>query len=200
MAIKISSILLNAGRDDDRVSGLLRNDPSLVVVGGMVITQDPSAGPSGEGKTFKLFDGSAAVSGDNPLPWGLVIEATHGYPGGGASGDTAAGRGFDNLFPVARGGVYSAFHRPGNIVDVLDDQTDTTQVTVNAGQQNASAPFVVNDSWAVGIPVFADANGLLTITNAAGAGGAQIGTVRAVNGSGADLILAIELGIAIAAS
>jgi hypothetical protein len=92
------------------------------------------------------------------------------------------------------------------LVDVYDDKRNTQAVTVNAGQQNTSAPFIQNRTWLVGNEVFAaDAaldstlgrNGLLDNVNAAGAGGARIGIVRAVSGSGSDLILTIELNIAI---
>lgn len=210
MAVRISSILLNAGRDDDRISGLLpviTNGAPQDIYGGMVITQDPTATPTGAGKTFKSFDGNAVVSATNPFPWGLVIESTFGSNRGGASGDTAAGRGFDTV-DYARGGSFSAFHRPGNLVDVYDDQRNRTQVTVNGGLQNQSAPFIQNRAWAIGDVVFASAAavdttlgrvGLLDNVNAAGAGGARIGLIRAVNGSGQDLILTVELDISISA-
>jgi hypothetical protein len=202
MALRISSVLLNAGRDDDRISGLMPTAALLAaggVIGGQVITQDQTV-PGGQ--TFKLFDGGSVVGATNPFPWGLVIEPTHGYTGGGASGDQAAGRGFDTL-DYARGGLYTAFHRPGNLLDAYDDQRDKSQVTVNAGAQNNSAPFVQNRTWNVGDAVFATAaalgkQALLDNVNAAGAGGARIGWVRAVAGSGADLILTIELDLSIA--
>jgi hypothetical protein len=209
MAVKISSVLLNAGRDDDRISGLvlstLTPSASQQLFGGQVITQDEAAVPTGAGKTIVPFDGAADVSASNPFPLGLVIESTYPFPGGGVSGDNAAGVGHDTI-DYARGGAYSAFHRPGNLVDVYDDKRNTQAVTVNAGQQNTSAPFIQNRTWLVGNEVFAaDAaldstlgrNGLLDNVNAAGAGGARIGIVRAVSGSGSDLILTIELNIAI---
>lgn len=211
MAVKISSVLLNAGRDDDRISGLILSvatpSASQQLFGGQVITQDQAATPTGAGKTIKNFDGSADVSATNPFPLGLVIESTYPFPGGGVSGDTAAGVGHDTI-DYARGGAYTAFHRPGNLVDVYDDKRNTQQVTNNGGQQNTSAPFVQNRTWAVGDTVFAadsaldttlSRNGLLDNVNAAGSGGARIGIVRAVSGSGSDLILTVELNISIVA-
>lgn len=208
MSVRISSILLNAGRDDDRISGLVPVITAGIpqeVWGGMVITQVASATPTGAGKTFTTFDGNAVVAAANPFPLGLVIESTFPSNRGGASGDTAAGLGFDTV-DYARGLAFSAFHRPGNLVDVYDGKQNRTQVTNNGGQQNQSAPFVQNRAWAIGDAVFsADAaldttlarNGLLDNVDAAGAGGARIGWVRAVSGSGEDLILTIELQLEI---
>ena len=197
MAVRISSILMGAGRDDDRLSGFALPLTGTALMGGQVVTSDETVS---DGKTLKLFNGGAVVSGTNALPLGLVIESTNPYPGGGASGDQAAGVGFDSL-DYARGGMYSVFHRPGNLVDLYDDGRDTTQVTLNAGFQNNSCPFVANRTWIVGGGLWATAlvalgkMGIIDNADAIGAGSARIGTLRAISGTGGETILTIELNI-----
>jgi hypothetical protein len=203
MAVRISSFLLSAGKDDDRISGFAPNATTLgqPLYGGMVVTQDQT---DSTGKTFKLFDGNAVIGATNPFPLGLLIEPAKASAVGAASGSGAAGVGFDS-YNYARGGFYSVFHRPGNILDVYDDQSNKTQVSINGANQNTSAPFVVNRTWAVGNVVYSSSAatvgqvGLLDNSNTAGTGGARIGIVRAMFGSGIDLILTIELDIAVSA-
>jgi hypothetical protein len=190
MAVRISSYLLGNGQSDDRTTGFTAAS-TFNGISGTVMTQDPT---DTTGMTIKKFDGSAVISSTNPLPLGLLIEPTRGSTNAAANGDTAAGQNFDTV-DYARGGNYSLFHRPGNFVDVYDDFRDTTQATINGASQNASCPFVANRTWAVGDSVYAEANALLDNVNAQAVGGARIGTVRAVSGSGAELILCIELGI-----
>lgn len=195
MAIKLSSVIVHGGVQDARVSGLVFATPDPTAVGGIVITQDVSA-PVANNK-IKRFDGTAVVSATNSKPWGLLIEPVQPYAGGGVSGEDQAGLGYDSL-DYGRGFVYSAAHTPGNLFDVYDDGRNTAQVTVNGSPQNTSAPFVVAPTiaWALGLPVYADANGLLD-TAAAPAGGARIGWVRGLTGTGADLVISLELDIAL---
>ncbi len=193
--LKISSMIMNNGTFDSRLSGLRRADETLSFWAGMAITPDASSGPAGEGKKFKAFDGTSPVSKTNPFPWGLVIESTRSSTPAFVNDFNQMGSGHDTL-NYAWGGDYSAFHTPGNTADVSDNFEDPTPVTVNAGQQGVSCPFVLNDDWAgnVDAPIFADANGLLTLTPAPDQG-VQLGILRAVNGSGAGIILAVELQI-----
>ena len=196
MAIKTST-LMGTGRDDDRWSPGFVIPAGVVLYGGMVVTQDLAAVlPQIPAKTLKPFNG---VAGTDPLPVGLVYENTTAFLPGGASGDQAAGKGFDSL-DYARGGMYSAFHRPGNIVDVFDDGRDTTSVSRarNAGGaqfQGKSAPFIITDSFTVGVPVFCTTEGLLTVDNTGAT--TKIGIVRAVEGSGATTRFSLELQIAL---
>ncbi len=131
-----------------------------------------------------------------------MIEPTTGYPNIAANGDTGAGLGFDTQ-DYAKGGLYSVFHRLGNMVDVYDDLRDRTQVTINAAAQNKSCPFIANRNYAVGDGIFAadpslGQGGLLDNVNAAGAGGAQFGIVRSVTDAGlGSPVLTIELQISI---
>ncbi len=207
MAVRISSYVMNAGRDDDRISGL-KPDPTAVtgivnsaaLVGGMIISPGPIGTPDAGGKIFQFYDGLPLAFGTpgsvNPFPWGLLIEPNAGFPRAGASGDTAAGQGFDSL-DYARGGLFSAFHRPGNILDVYDDFRNRAQVTILALAQNQSCPYIQNVTWAAGDIVYssvaADGQiGLLSNIPTA-AGSVSIGHIRAVNGTGADRILTVEL-------
>jgi hypothetical protein len=193
VAIKLSSVIAHGGVQDARVSGLVFATADPTAVGGIAITQDTGA-PVANNK-IKRFDGTAAVDTTNPFPWGLLIEPVNPYTGGGVSGDNQAGLGYDSL-DYGRGFIYSAAHTPGNLFDVYDDGRNLTQVTVNGSPQNASAPFVVAPTlpWALGLPVYADANGLLD-TTVAPSGGARIGWVRGLTGTGADLTIALELDI-----
>ncbi len=196
--IRPSSILLGAGRDDDRWSPGFKKAASATLYGGMAVTQDNS---DTTGKTIKPFAGQTALSATNPLPLGLVFESSVLFPVTNTTNpDGQAGYGYDNL-NYARGGLYSVFHRPGNLVDVLDDGRNTVAVdrTVNGGgtsSQAASIPFIAADNWAMGDTVYATPEGLLTRVSTGTIGAAKIGIVRAVSGSGASAILAIELGIA----
>ncbi len=200
--ITISSALANAGRDDQRISGLIPNLATLVTFGGRAITQDPSSGPSGAGKSFMHFDGSSVLSASNPYPLGLVIEPTHGFSGNFLSGENQQGSGFSS-WPQATGGLYSAFSTPGNWCDVWDDFTDKTIVTVGGQPQNASCPFDLSANWlaAIGMPFTSDSDGYLTTdgshTAGAASGGAILGIVRGVQGTGTSLRLTLQLGIAI---
>lgn len=197
MALRISSVIQNGGRDDDRLSAFSKDTAAPFFMGGMAVTQ--KADPSGAGKVITYFDGSAAIGAANLRPLGLVIEATYGYPGIAASGDNAAGLGFDTQ-DYAKGGLYSVFHRPGNFVDVYDDLRDRTQVTINAAPQNKSCPFVANRAWAVGDGVYAADPALgqagLLDNVASPSGSARFGTVRSVTDAGLGTpVLTIELGI-----
>ena len=192
MALRTTTAFQN-GRDDDRSSGFKRS-ASERFFGGMVVTQDNT---DASGLTIKPFNGVAALAAANPLPLGLVFESNVQFPSAPSDPDQFAGKGFDNL-DYARGGLFSAFHRPGNFIEVYDDGRSSTLVnrTENSGgpsNQVESAPFIVTDTFTVGLTVYATSEGLLT-TNSATAT-AVIGTVRAGAGSGADQIFTIELGI-----
>ncbi len=193
-----SSSLLGVGRDDDRWSPGFSKVSTDTFFGGMVVTQLAS---DATGKTLQhggIAGSEGIINADSPFPLGLVFEATNPPLNTFANGDTAAGN-FDSS-AYAKGGAYSVFHRPGNLVDVLDDQRNTNQVArVKNGSgtntQNTSAPFIVSDAWAVGLPVYYTEEGLLTITapDTASSNYVRIGFVRAVSGSGIDLIIALEL-------
>ncbi len=201
MAIR-SSAQLNAGRDDDRLSPGFKKQTADILFGGMVVTNLVT---DVTGKTLQIFGVAGSdgiITAANPFPLGLVFENTLPFSPP-ASGDEDAGVGFD-IQDFAKGGLYSVFHRPGNFVDVFDDQRDTAQPAreKNDGSteaQNASAPFIVTDTYAIGAPVYSTEEGLLTTTIPAGASGvvvARVGFVRAVSGSGADLKVTLELQIA----
>jgi len=196
--IRISSVIQNGGRDDDRLSGFSKDTAVALFIGGMVVTQ--KADPTGAGKVITVFDSSIALDATHLRPLGLVIEPTTGYPNIAANGDTGAGVGFDTQ-DYAKGNIYSVFHRPGNLVDVYDDLRDRTQVTVNAALQNKSCPFVANRTWAVGDAVYGSSlagvgvAGLLDNTGGV-AGSCRIGTVRSVTDAGlGSPVLTIELDI-----
>jgi hypothetical protein len=189
MAIKNTSVIQGA-KDDDRLSGFLppAGDPTLV--GGIVVAIDSTALPT---LTLKRFVGTAALSAGNQRPLGMLFEAAQGYSGGGASGDNAAGRGFDTV-DKARGGIFSVAHRPGNLFDVYDDQRNDLQVTVDGDPQNASCPFVNNENFVPGA-LTANVSGLLSQV-APPVGGCYIGWLHAVTGGSAmDRVLTVELAI-----
>jgi hypothetical protein len=195
--IRISSVIQNGGRDDDRLSGFLKDSAIPLIFGGMVITQ--KADPSGAGKIIVFFDGSAAIGVANLRPLGLAIEPTTGFPGISANNDQGAGLGFDTQ-DFAKGGIYSVFHRPGNLVDVFDDLRDRTQVVINGTPQNRSCPFVANRVYVVGDAIYAADPGLgqagLLDNAASPSGSARIGTVRSVTDAGlGSPVLTIELDI-----
>lgn len=195
MAIR-SATQLGVGRDDDRWSPGFTKQAADVMFGGLVVSQ---LNTDATGKTLALFNGNAALGTTNVMPLGLVYEPTNPFQAV-ASGDNAAGGNFDSL-DYARGNEYSVFHRPGNLVDVYDDGRDTTQVARSKNNgggtntQNTSAPFIVSDAFVIGSKLYATAVGLLTVTTLASGATAQIGYVRAVSGSGADLVLSVELAI-----
>lgn len=182
---------LGVGRDDDRWSPGFVIPNGVLLYGGEVVTQLTT---DLTGKTLQVFQG--AISPTMPFPLGLVYENTTAFGPGGASGDSAAGVGFDSL-DYARGAEYSVFHRPGNLIDVLDDQRNTYQVvrTKNGGgtvTQNASAPFITTDVFVMGANLYATVDGLLTIT-APGAGTVVVvGVVRAVSGTGDAQVISVE--------
>lgn len=197
MALRISSIIQNGGRDDDRLSGFLKDASAAFFIGGMAVTQ--KADPSGAGKLITYFDGSAAIGVANLRPLGLVIEPTTGFPNIAANNDQGAGLGFDTQ-DYAKGGIYSIFHRPGNMVDVYDDLRDRTQVTINGAPQNKSCPFVANRAFVVGDGIFAADPALgqagLLDNVASPAGSARFGTVRSVTDAGlGSPVLSVELDI-----
>lgn len=200
-----SSILLGVGRDDDRWSPGFSKQSADTMYGGLVVTQLTT---DLTGKTLKIF-GVASSQGiitvANPFPLGLVFEATNPPTMPFASGDSAAGN-FDSS-AYAKGGSYSVFHRPGNCCDVLDNQSNTTQVArVKNGSgtntQNTSAPFIVSDAWVIGAPVYSTEEGLLTVTapTTGASNYIRVGFCRAVSGSGLDLIVAIELNMQVFAN
>lgn len=202
MAIRISSVIQNGGRDDDRLSGFLKPANIALLLGGMPVTQAVDA--SGAGKLLAPFDGTAAISGANIFPLGLAIEPTSGFPNIAANGDTGAGLGFDTQ-DYAKGGVYSVFHRPGNLVDVYDDERNRNQVNLAAiggGSQNASCPFLANLNYAVGETVYATAISAVTncsyLANTGSTpGSASFGVIRSVTNAGlSSPVLTIELHIA----
>jgi len=213
MAIKLGSALLGVGRDDDRLSPGFAATAGVTFIGGTAATQDFN---DSTGKTLTHFNGAADIDpADNIFPLGLVLEDSNPFPRP-ASGDSSAGAGFD-IQDYAKGDLFSVFHRPGNFADIFDDGRDATQVKPlqNAGGvattnfQNQSAPFIVEDTWALGAAVYATVTGLLTTVKPTSADAgvaatdpvARIGRVRAVDGSGANLKIALELdlGVEIAA-
>jgi hypothetical protein len=196
-----SSTLLGVGRDDDRWSAGFGKSSTDTYFGGMVVTQLTT---DSTGKTLLhggVTGSQGIINATSPFPLGLVFEATNPPLQAFANGDNAAGN-FDSS-AYAKGGEYSVFHRPGNLVDVLDDQRNTTQVSVvkNGGgsvTQNQSAPFIIGDAWAVGLPVYYTEAGLLTITapTTGASDYVRLGFVRAVSASaGPDLVVAIELNM-----
>ncbi len=192
MAIR-STTQLGVGRDDDRWSPGFKKSAADVMFGGLVMSQLTT---DATGKTLAIFNG--VIDATHPTPLGLVYENTNPFRNN-ASGDSAAGVGFDQI-DYARGDEYSVFHRPGNLVDVFDDGRDTTQVARNlngggTNTQNASAPFVVNDTYNIGSRLWSTSEGLLTSVAPAAGTAAQVGYVRAKSGSGADLVLSVELAI-----
>lgn len=194
MAIR-SSTLLGVGKDDDRWSPGFQKASTATLYGGMVVTQDNS---DTSGKTIKPFAGQTAIGAANPFPLGLVFESSVLFPVTNTTNpDGQAGYGYDNL-NYARGGLYSVFHRPGNLVDVYDDGRNKTDVdrTLMSGAtqaQGASCPFITSASWAIGDTVYCTPEGLLTRDNDRAS--VIIGTVRAVSGSDENAVLAIELGL-----
>jgi len=201
-----SSTLLGVGRDDDRWSPGFIKQAADTLYGGMVVTQLTS---DATGKTLKIFGVAGSegiVTVANPFPMGLVYENTNPQPAV-ASGDTAAGAGFDSQ-SYARGAMYAVFHRPGNLVDVLDGNENLTQVArVKNGSgtntQNASAPFIVSDTWtAIGAPVYSTEEGLLTVTapDTGASNYVRVGILRASSGTGNDLEIAVELNMQIFAN
>ncbi len=196
-----SSKLLGVGRDDDRWSAPFKKGVATPLFGGMVVTQVPT---DLTGKTIQpsgVSGNQGIINSDSPFPLGLVFESTNQRLQAFANGDTAAGN-FDSS-AYAKGGDYSVFHRPGNLVDVTDDQRDPSQVArvLNAGAgtstQNASAPFIVADNWTIGAPVYFTEEGLLTVVapNTGASSYVRVGFVRATAGSGIDLIVALELNM-----
>jgi hypothetical protein len=193
MAIR-SSIQLGVGKDDDRWSPGFTKAAATVLFGGLAVTSDTT---QPDGKLIKPFAGATAISKSNPLPLGLVFESSVMFPVTNTTNpDGQAGYGYDNL-NYARGGMFSVFHRPGNAVDVYDDGRDANLVdrTTVAGtcNQPTSCPFIIEDSWAVGDTVYATVEGLLTNVDTSKT--AEIGTIRAVSGTGASAILTLELAI-----
>jgi hypothetical protein len=190
MALR-SSTQIGLGRDDDRWSPGFSVPAGTTLFGGEVVTQDTT---DLTGKTLIVFGG--VIDGTHPFPLGLVYENTNAFTPGGASGDKAAGRGFDSL-DYARGGMYSVFHRPGNLIDVLNDFRDTTVVAraKNGGgnnNQGRSCPFIASDAFAIGDQLYATSEGLLTKV-APGAGTVVcLGWVRAVSGTGENQVLSVE--------
>lgn len=190
MALR-SATQIGLGRDDDRWSPGFVIAAGTVLYGGEVVTQDPT---DLTGKTLIVFAG--VIDAGHPFPLGLVYENTNAFTPGGVSGDRGAGRGFDSL-DYARGDMYSVFHRPGNLVDVLNDYRNTVLVdrAKNGGgtnNQSSSCPFIASDSFAIGNPLYVTSEGLLTIT-APGAGvEVSVGWVRAASGTGEDQVISVE--------
>jgi len=190
MALR-SATQFGAGRDDDRWSPGFAIAAGTALFGGECVTQDPT---DLTGKTIHVFGG--VIDATHPFPLGLVYENTNAFTPGGASGDQAAGRGFDGL-DYARGSLYSTFHRPGNVIDVVNDYRDTTVVAraLNGGganNQGASCPFIASDAFAIGDAVYATAAGLLTKV-APGAGTVVVlGWVRQASGTVEDQVLSVE--------
>lgn len=190
MALR-SATQIGLGRDDDRWSPGFIIASSLTLFGGEVVTQDTT---DLTGKTLIAFGG--VVDATHPFPLGLVYENTNAYTPGGASGDHAAGRGFDSL-DYARGNMYSVFHRPGNIIDVLNDYRDTSVVAApkNGGgtnNQSKSCPFIASDNFAIGDTLYATSAGLLTNTTPAAGTVVKLGHVRAASGTGEDQVISVE--------
>lgn len=209
MAIK-NSTQLGVGMPDDRISGFTKstNGPTAFY-GANPLVQDTT---DTSGKSLILSNG--LVDSTHPLPLGLVSENTNGYQTVAAQGDTAAGGSRFDTIQYARGGNYSLYHRPGNFVDIFDDNSNTTPITPVAntgtggvaastpGPQNTSCPFLASDTFAAGQRVFiltnATGQGLLTNTPPANFPSAtrnivQVGWVRAVTGSGATQKITVEL-------
>ena len=198
MAIK-SSTLLGVGRDDDRWSPGFTKLAGVKFFGGMVVTQDPAVLDPKEIKPF-----AGVINGTNSFPLGLVFENSEAFPPNSDNADGFAGAGHDTL-DYARGGKYSVFHRPGNLVDVSDDGRDTTQIalTANNGEsvapQNTSAPFNVNVTYALNDILYATAEDRLVNVAPAAGTVVEIGRVRAINGLAGDAqVFALELQIRVA--
>jgi hypothetical protein len=190
MALR-SATQIGLGRDDDRWSPGFIIPAGVVLFGGEVVTQDTT---DLTGKTLKIFAG--VVDATHPFPLGLVYENTNAFTPGGASGDNAAGQGFDSL-DYARGAMYSVFHRPGNLIDVLNDYRNTVVVAraKNGGgtnNQGTSCPFIASDGFAIGDILYATVDGLLTITPPAAGVIVALGRVRAASGTGEDQIISVE--------
>ena len=190
MALR-SATQIGLGRDDDRWSPGFAIPAGTVLYGGEVVTQDTT---DLTGKTLIVFGG--VIDATHPFPLGLVYENTNAFTPGGASGDQAAGRGFDSL-DYARGSMYSVFHRPGNIIDVLNDYRNTVVAprTKNGGganNQGSSCPFIASDGFGIGDLLYATAEGLLTKMAPASGTIVVVGHVRAASGTGEDQVLSVE--------
>ena len=191
MALR-SSTQIGLGRDDDRWSPGFIIPTGVVLYGGEVVTQDTT---DLTGKTLKIFAG--VVDATHPFPLGLVYENTNAFQPGGASGDGAAGQGFDSL-DYARGAMYSVFHRPGNLIDVLNDFRNTVNTPArvkNGGGSNSqglSCPFIASDGFAIGDILYATVDGLLTVTPPAAGVIVALGQVRAASGTGEDQVISVE--------
>jgi hypothetical protein len=190
MALR-SSTQIGLGRDDDRWSPGFIKAAATVFFGGEVVTQDTT---DLTGKTLMPFNG--IIGALSPFPLGLVYENTNAFTPGGVSGDSGAGAGFDSL-DYARGGMYSVFHRPGNLIDVLNDFRDTTVVSRaqnggggGAANQGKSCPFAASLSYAIGDTLYSTDAGLLT--NVVGTATVILGYVRAASGTGENQILSVE--------
>jgi hypothetical protein len=198
MAIRSSS-QLGVGRDDSRWSPGFSIAAGVTLYGGLVVTNDVATDSTKTGKILKAFGNVNGIPNtSNPIPIGLVYENTLPFSPP-ASSDTSAGYGFD-IRDFARGGLYSVFHNPGNLVDVFDDFCNTAAVTRNnldgtAGpSQGTSATFLTNLTYALGDKLYATNEGLLS-NQTPGALAVSVGIVRAVSGTGANMILSVELHI-----
>ena len=208
MALR-NSTQLGVGSIDDRwsagflksaASGLTAGFATTPWFGGLVMAQDALVtGGDTSGRTLMVSTG--ATTSTQPIPVGLLVENQYGFSTVAAQGDHAAGGTFDTIF-YARGGVFSVMHRPGNVFDIFDDNSNTTQVTQtkNGGgtvTQNQSAPFITTDTFAVGSVVYCSGDGLLTVTTPGATAGTNIvvGVVRAVTGTGITQRITLELGI-----
>jgi hypothetical protein len=195
MALR-SATQIGLGRDDDRWSPGFIIAADTVLYGGEVVTQDPT---DASGKTIKVFGGvivPGVLTTSFPFPIGLVYENTNAFTPGGASGDRAAGRGFDSL-DYARGSNYSVFHRPGNVIDVFNDYRNTVLVNraKNGGgtsSQSTSCPFIASDNFAIGDLLYATVDGLLTNTSPGAGTVVILGHVRAASGTGEDQVISVE--------
>lgn len=190
MALR-SSTQIGLGRQDDRWSPGFKIASGDVLFGGEVVTQDTT---DLTGKTLIVFGG--VLDATHPFPLGLVYENTNAFTPGGASGDNAAGVGFDSL-DYARGAMYSVFHTPGNLIDVVNDFRDTTSVAraKNGGGTNSqgkSCPFIASDAFAIGDLLYATSEGLLTKVTPAAGTVVVLGIVRAVSGTDEDQVLSVE--------
>lgn len=201
----ITATQLGIGRNDDRWSGF--NGPAgISLYGGLSVSQNYTIDATGKTLQLSGVVGSQGIySTAVPVTIGLSWELT-GLPTGPSgsgpivSAPNQGGLGYDTI-NSAFGGIYSIFHRPGNAVDVIDGQENTTQVAFvkNASggnvTQNQSCPFISNDVFAGGSALYHTEKGLLTIVAPTTGSDtyAQVGWVRAISGTGDAQRITVEL-------
>jgi hypothetical protein len=134
----------------------------------MVVTQDPT---DTTGKSIMTCGAGSAGQGiyqnANPQSLGMVWEGPNTLGSTIISGPNQAGAGFDTSHQ-SFGNVLTVFSLESNIVDILDQGIGTTSSrSINGGgsavTQSTSAPFIIGDAFAVGLPLYYTGQGLITI-------------------------------------